>query len=241
MAEVPVAFPVLLSAIGPAAGDRLVGLGDSVTSGRMLTAKDRPVWGPDPFDKGPAAQRQHDYQVPIMLSSHTLVSGRVKATVERLDAGDPAALPAKLGSPAAHTFVKGLHRTTVGKVDGDLDRAFQSVSSSVNFQAGNYWTVGPVAYRDTGDGLTARTRSAQPGTVWQDNFDDRPRTDIPEENADTQYRSVTGLTGTNCMGEKSCGSPDSGRAPAPVLHLVGRYDTAKLRGFSALSKVPLET
>ncbi|MEU5593006.1 ABC transporter permease [Streptomyces sp. NPDC020298] len=241
VAEVPFAFPVLLSAIDPAAEDRLVGLGAAVTSGRMLTAKDRPVWGPDPFDKGPAAQRQHDYQVPIMLSSHTLTPGRVKATVQRLDAGDPSALPAKLGSPAAHTFVKGLHGTTVGKVAGDLDHAFRSASSSVSFQTGNYWTVGPVAYRDTGDGLTARTRSAQSADVWQDNFDHQPRTDIPEENADTQFRTVTGLTGTDCMGNKSCGSPDSGRAPIPMLRLVGRYDTAKLRGFSALSKVPLET
>lgn len=240
-AEISVAFPVLLSAIDPAAEDRLVGLGDAVTSGRMLTAKDRPVWAPDPWDNGPVSSRQHDYQVPVMLSSHTLTAGTLKATVERLDAGDPAALPAKLGSPAAHTFVNGLHGTTVGQVTADLDPAFQSANNAWNFNAGSYWTVGPVEYGTTADGLAARTRPAQPSGVWQNGLGSGLRTDIPEENSGPQYRTVTNRPSTDCMAVKTCSGADSGRAPVPTLRPVGRYDTARLRGFSALTDVPLET
>lgn len=242
-AEIPVAFPVLLSAVDPDAEDRLVGIGDTVTSGRMLTAKDRPVWGPDPFDTGPAAHRQHDYQVPVLLSSHALTSTTLTAKVQRLDAGDPAALPGKLGSPAAHRFVTGLPGRTVGTVAADLDEAFHSVDHAGNFDTGGYWTVGPVAYATSTDGLVARTRPQQPADVWKNNLEGTSAllSGVPEENAGTQYRTVAGHASTNCGGHKTCGAPDSGRAPIPILHLVGRYDTTRLHGFSALSAVPLET
>ncbi|MFF4364321.1 FtsX-like permease family protein [Streptomyces sp. NPDC001604] len=242
-AEIPVTFPVLLSAVDPEAEDRLVGLGDTVTSGRMLTSKDRPVWGPDPFDSGPAASRQHDYQVPVMLSSHALTSTTLTASVERLDAGDPSQLPGKLGSPAAHRFVTALRGKTVGTVGADLDRAFRSVDRAVNFDTGGYWTVGPVAYGVTADGLVARSRPQQPADVWKNNLQGTSAllSDVPEENAGTQYRTVADHASTDCGGHKTCTGEDSGRAPIPVIHLVGRYDTTRLHGFSALSAVPLET
>ncbi|MFR0355267.1 FtsX-like permease family protein [Streptomyces sediminimaris] len=242
-AEIPVTFPVLLSAVDPEAEDRLVGLGNTVTSGRMLTSKDHPVWGPDPFDSGPAASRQHDYQVPVMLSSHALTSTTLTASVERLDAGDPGQLPGKLGSPAAHRFVTALRGKTVGTVGADLDKAFRAVNRAVNFDTGGYWTVGPVAYGVTADGLVARSRPQQPADVWKNNLDGTSAllSDVPEENAGTQYRTVADHASTNCGGQKTCTGEDSGRAPIPVIHLVGRYDTTRLHGFSALSAVPLET
>lgn len=62
---------MLLSAIDPAAEDELVGLSDTVTSGRTLTAQDRPVWAPDPWEdpKSVESERGHHYQVPVVLSS----------------------------------------------------------------------------------------------------------------------------------------------------------------------------
>ncbi|MFI7402420.1 hypothetical protein ACIBW9_18460 [Streptomyces sp. NPDC049541] len=219
-AEIPVTFPVLLSAVDPEAEDRLVGLGDTVTSGRMLTSKDRPVWGPDPFDSGPAASRQHDYQVPVMLSSHALTSTTLTASVERLDAGDPGQLPGKLGSPAAHRFVTALRGKTVGTVGADLDKAFRSVDRAVNFDTGGYWTVGPVAYGVTADGLVARSRPQQPADVWKNNLEGTSAllSDVPEENAGTQYRTVADHASTNCGGHKTCSGEDSGRAPIPTLY-----------------------
>jgi ABC-type lipoprotein release transport system permease subunit len=241
-AEIPAAFPVLLSAIDPAAEDQLVGLSGAVTSGRMLTAKDRPVWAADIFDTGPEQNRQHDYQVPVMLSSHSLTAGTLNATVERLNAGNPAALPAKLGSPAAHDFVNGLHGTAVGQVTADLDKGFQSARSVYSFSAGGSWTVGPVDYRSTKDGLVPQTLPAQSPKLWQSEFDYRSLVqNVPEENAGPQFRKITSRPSTNCVGTETCTGADSGRAPVPMLRLVGRYDTAKLHGFSALSQGPLET
>ncbi|MFJ8535502.1 FtsX-like permease family protein [Streptomyces sp. NPDC093591] len=63
---------------------------------------------------------------------------------------------------------------------------------------------------------------------------------VPEENTGTQFREVTAHASTSCMGSKTCRGEDAGRGPTPILNIVGRYDTDKLRGFSTLSEVPLE-
>ncbi|WP_128380523.1 FtsX-like permease family protein [Streptomyces cavernae] len=242
-AQVPVSFPVLLSAIDPAAEDQLVGLSDTVTSGRMLTAKDRPVWAAAEWDQGPVEEeRQHDYNVPVMLSSRALTAGTLSAGVERLDVGDPKALPGKLSRPSAHDFVNGLRGTAVGTVTADLATAFRSITDGGRgFDVVNYWTVGPVGYRSTEEGLVAQTRPAQPPSIWEDNYFEKTQRYIPEENAGTQFRKVTGHASTVCGSFKTCDREDSGRRPDPVIRVVGRYDPAKLRGFSALSRVPLET
>ncbi|NNN31419.1 ABC transporter permease [Streptomyces sp. S3(2020)] len=241
-ARIPVAYPVLLSAIDPAAEDQLVGLGGAVTSGRMLTDKDKPFWGPDAFDLNPVeSERQHDYQVPVILSSRTLTAGALKATVQRLDVDDPAALPAELASPRAHDYVNALHGSAAGEVTADLDAGFRTITSGDDFEVPLYWTAGPVDYQRTEDGLTARTRAAQPRDTWRTNIEDDLVPNVPEENTGTQFREVTAHASTDCMAFKTCIGKDSGRGPIPVLNIVGRYDTDRLRGFSALSQVPLET
>ncbi|MFD8717770.1 hypothetical protein ACFV2H_07050 [Streptomyces sp. NPDC059629] len=113
--DVPVAYPVLLSAIDPAAEDRLVGLGGSVTSGRMLTERDKP-WV---LSSAKSVHGQRDSYIPAMLSSKPVTAGKLTASVERLDIGDPAKLPSALGNPTADSFVRGLHGTQVGHVGVD--------------------------------------------------------------------------------------------------------------------------
>ncbi|MFI5793109.1 FtsX-like permease family protein [Streptomyces sp. NPDC051677] len=241
-AQIPVAFPVLLSAIDPAAEDELVGLGSTVSSGRMLTGKDKPFWGPDAFDLNPVeSQRQHDWQVPVMLSSRALTAGTLKATVKQLDVGDPTGLAAKLSSPQAHDYVNGLKGTDQGTTTADLGTGFRSLASTDDFEARVYWTVGPVDYRAAKDGLIARTRPAQPPGLWKTNWDEDLVSQVPEENLGTQFREVTAHASTTCMARQNCDNEDAGRGATPILNIVGRYDTDRLRGFSALSQVPLET
>ncbi|MGW2047347.1 FtsX-like permease family protein [Streptomyces sp. NPDC001858] len=241
-AQIPVAYPVLLSAIDPVAEDRLVGLGGAVTSGRKLTDEDKPVWGPDAFDQNPVeAERQHDYQVPVILSSRALTAGALNATVQRLDVGDPAALPAELAGPRAHDYVNGLKGSPVGEVTADLATGFRTVRDAENLVADLYWTVGPVDYSKTEDGLAVRAKPAQPPGLWNTNYENDLTENVPEENTATQFREVTPHASTDCMAFKTCTNENAGRGPTPVLNIVGRYDTDKLHGFSPLSQVPLET
>ncbi|MYS18696.1 MULTISPECIES: ABC transporter permease [unclassified Streptomyces] len=238
--EVPTSYPVLLSAIDPAAEDQLVGVSRTVTSGRMLTERDKPVWTTDT-----SYSDKPFYKIPVLLSSKALTADTLHATVERLDPPDPAALPAKLGSPTAHDFVNGLPGTPVGQVTADLDKGFQAATgATADLDAEDYWTVGPVDYTRTKQGLAPRTKPAQSPEIWRTNQDQQFVRYVPEENTGTQLRKVTGHPGTSsgCFGTKTCIEQDSGRAPVPDLDIVGRYDTAELPGFSsALDNVPLET
>lgn len=242
VAQIPVAYPVLLSAIDPSAEDELVGLGSAVTSGRMLTTKDRPFWGPDAFDLNPVeSQRQHDWQVPVVLSSRALTAGTLQATVRQLDTGDPTTLAARLSSPQAHDFVNSLKGTDVGRASADLGAGLRTVATADDFEIPVYWTVGPVDYTATKDGLTAQTKPAQSSDLWKTNWQDDLVPNVPEENQGTQYREVTAHASTTCMNTQNCDYENAGRGATPILNIVGRYDTDRLRGFSTLSQVPLET
>ncbi|PWI20521.1 hypothetical protein DI272_17670 [Streptomyces sp. Act143] len=236
--DIPVSYPVLLSAIDPQAEDRLVGLGGTVTSGRMLTENDKPWKVPPPK----SSYGGYDFYVPALLSSNPLTTGTLDATVERLDVGDPARLPSKLGNPTAVDFVHGLHGTPVGRIGADLSKGYRKALEEDSFDTSDYWTVGPVTYRRTsGDHLEVQTQPAQKPGLWVTNQDRQPVPYVPEENQGTQYRKVVSHPSTNCFGMDACKETDYGRLPNPLVRLVGRYDTGKLPGFSPLSDAPLET
>ncbi|MFE1859421.1 ABC transporter permease [Streptomyces anandii] len=236
--DVPVGYPVLLSAIDPAAEDRLVGIGATITSGRMLTERDKPWVVPS----SKSIHGQRDSYVPAMLSSSPLTAGTLDATVERLDVGDPANLPSKLGNPTAVSFVRGLHGTPVGRIGVDLGKGYRKALQEDSFDTGAYWTVGPVTYRRTpGGDLAVRPQARQKPGLWVTNQGEQPVPFVPEENQGEQYRKVISHASTDCIGLGHCDNVDSGRLPNPFVKLVGRYDTGRLRGFSPLSDVPLET
>ncbi|MFJ9712782.1 FtsX-like permease family protein [Streptomyces sp. NPDC101234] len=236
--DVPVAYPVLLSAIDPAAEDRLVGLGTTVTSGRMLTEQDKP-WV---LSSAKSVHGQRDSYIPAMLSSKPVTAGKLTASVERLDIGDPVKLPSELGNPTADSFVRGLHGTQVGHVGVDLSKGYRKALGEDSFDTDVYWTVGPVAYRRTAGGdLAVEAQQPQKPGLWVTNGDQQPFPYVPEENQGKQYRKVTSHASTSCIGLGTCDGVDSGRLPNPFVQLVGRYDTGRLPGFSPLSDAPLET
>ncbi|MET8408476.1 FtsX-like permease family protein [Streptomyces sp. NPDC005195] len=236
--DIPVAYPVLLSAVDPRAEDRLVGLRRTVTSGRMLTEHDKSYVVPPSKDP----QGQRETYVPVVLSSRALTAGKISATVERLDIGDPAELPSKLGNPTANTFVKNLHGTPVGRVGADLGQGYRKAVPTYGVDSLNYWTVGPVTYRRTSGGdLAAQPQPPQKPDLWVTNLNQQPVPDVPEENTGAQYRKVTSHASTFCNGKGVCEGPDYGRASSPVIRVVGRFDTAELPGFSPLTEAPLET
>ncbi|MFJ5220020.1 FtsX-like permease family protein [Streptomyces sp. NPDC088354] len=233
-AEFPVTYPVLLSAVDPTAENQLVGLGRAITQGRMLTDRDKPVW-----NRKEGWSDKPYWKVPVVLNDRSLTAGTVHATVERLDTGNPLALPEKLGSTAAHDFVNGLRGTPVGHISADLAEAFPDSTDQI--RSDSYWTVGPVDYDRTDHGLAPRARADQSPELWRTNSDGQFIEMVPEENTGIQFRKVTSHPGTACWGTQTCGHQDSGRTPIPYLTPVGRYDATKLPGFSSLTQVPLET
>jgi len=240
-AKIPTIFPVLLSAVDPVEEDRLVGLHNAVTSGRMLTADDRPYWHEDTPEVDGVGQR--DLRLPVLLGTRAMSAGQVTATVERLDSGDPAKLPARLGGPGARAFVNALHGTKAGQATADLADAFRDTDlRAAQWSAASYMTVGPVRYRPTDAGFVASVlpSPADPFMWWAERDEDL--LPAPEENTGAQFRHVTGWSSTRCILESTCGGTDEdGRTEAPLFKFVGRYDSSKVRSFSSLSSVPMET
>ncbi|MFI5991846.1 FtsX-like permease family protein [Streptomyces sp. NPDC051362] len=215
-----------------------MGLRRTVTSGRMIAERDKPYVVPP--SKSPQGQREA--HIAVALSSHALTAGRINATVERLDTGDPATLPSRLGSPTANTFVKNLRGTAVGHVSVELGQGYRKAVPRFGVDATNYWTVGPVTYRRTAGGsLAAVPQAPQKPSLWVTNLNEQPVANVPEENTGPQYRKVTSHASTFCDGMGRCQELDVGRLEAPYFDVVGRFDTSRLPGFSPLSQAPLET
>ncbi|WP_037609331.1 FtsX-like permease family protein [Streptacidiphilus rugosus] len=231
---IPVAYPVLLTAVDPVAESRLIGLGSAVTSGRMLREGDTP--------RETAGVDERVVSVPVLLSSRAMSAGTIDTAVQRVDVGGSASLPALLGTPAAYRTVEALPGSTVGSVRSDLASGFLTLDPHLRTYSGTYWTVGPIGYRATPQGLVAATRPPQPYTIWKPAPNGTGWTWLaPEENTGPQFRSVTPWQPSDCRGIQGTCAIDPGVVPSPTLDIVGRYDPARLDNFSTLSSVPLET
>jgi hypothetical protein len=100
-----------------------------------------------------------------------------------------------------------------------------------------YWRHAPPRYRRLGP------RSLEPETVRNgDNSYVETFTtssgflDQPTDNLDVQFRRIS-----NTAGKDGTVGNANGEWRVPRLGVVGRFDPLRLRGFSALSRVPLET
>ncbi|MEV6006141.1 FtsX-like permease family protein [Streptomyces sp. NPDC051976] len=234
--DVPVSYPVLLAAIDPDQENRLIGLDHAAVGGRALREGDKPVW------KTPEDTSWY-YDIPTVFSSRALTAGRLDGSVEQLDVGDPAALARNLGGVHAHTFLNGLHGTTVGSVTANLNDGFPTRGSyDLGVDTDEYWTTGPVRYTSSGGVLHPVVTPPQSKETWRTRENRQFIQAVPEENKGTQFRTVTPHPGAVCVGlRRDCVEQDSGRLPPPLLSIVGRYDPDKLPGFSALNALPMET
>lgn len=237
----PVAFPVLLAAVDPAQEDALVGLQDAVTDGRSLR--------PDE-----AAAVENDVgarfaRVPFLLSESAFSDVDVSVGLQRLDTGPVETLAARLDSRDARPWVDGLPGEPAGSRTFALAEPFESLvreQSGLFFQrtgsgsggeVDSTWTNGPVAYGSDDDGrLTVQALPEADPQVWStpnlagQGYD----ANVPVDNLATQVRPVRSVTGVRCG---PCTNGDNFLSPV----VVGRFDPDRLRGFSGLSRVPLET
>jgi hypothetical protein len=96
----------------------------------------------------------------------------------------------------------------------------------------SYWTVGPTRYRQRGTRTLLPTPVANPDPVWRSAVQSTGYLAAPIDAADTAFRPIVPHVGSN---------KTNGLLRLPALRAVGRFDAARLPGFSALSAVPLET
>jgi putative ABC transport system permease protein len=255
-------YPILLAAIDPAQEQRLLGLSRAVVSGRYLNEADR-VFVHQP--KVGAGRRF----VPVLASERVYARETLRVDVERLSPPRPAQVPELLtaglcrvtlrpcprgltepaprGWPSdttAYSFLSSLRGTVVGHERFPISAGYrellsggQTVRGAKTTFSSNYWTVSETEYRSRRDGSLEPRTTTNPPEVWTN-----PAYGIltggfwpaPPENKDLQFRRLKGFAGSNRF------LPHNVYA-TPDFSIVGRYDPAKLPGFSPLSKVPLET
>jgi ABC-type lipoprotein release transport system permease subunit len=236
-------FPVLISAVDPVQEARLVGLNQAVVWGRYLSENDRPALRQ-------AGGSLRVVSVPVLAATRTFVDESLVVRVRRLRVPRGVSVLSKLSSRLPSQtdigfgtrtlgFLKGLNGPTVATRRYPLALIWSHLLSQLLKPHGaifdKYWLSGPVTYRRAGTDLLAPVPVKNPASIWHSNYYASGFEPAPQDNRDLQFRHLSPpYLGNNMIaGGTTLGTP--------TLRVVGRYDPNRLRGFSRLSRVPLET
>jgi putative ABC transport system permease protein len=258
-AEITFDLPVLVAGIDPTAENALVGLKAAMHSGDYLSesaglSAPGDVPGTDRRSSQCAddtrSQRPCDVRsYPVIASTRTYLDEVADLTVQQLTVPSGADLPRELASDRnAYAFVTHLPghtraRTSVSPTTA-WHEALTHFSSELGFDSADgsgfsldYWR--PSATHDR----VAPNETIIPAAVRNDPSDWIAGGSVaglsiaPPGSADTWYRHLTSYTAT--------GAPRTidGRftSSTPLPRLTGTFDPSRLRGFSALSRVPLQS
>lgn len=209
---------VLVAAVDPEQEADLVGLDRAVVSGRYLTAADRAVErreaGLPPTPVIPAVVADTPYVDETLTVEVERMAGQEDRLADTRWEDWVPALADAVGTPAGPpTRSPGPPRFT-----GADDQAW----------LGLLYRPGPVDYRDE-NGVLRPAEVPSPEGIWR--VDD----DAPGVWADRPPRAAMadGFRDLDRIGDIA--------GVAPVIGSVGAFDPGRLRGFSALSQVPMET
>lgn len=222
-----VTVPLLLAAVDPDAEQRLVGLGDSVTEGRMIRGDETVAEGS--FGRGSITRT-----VPVLSTSRPYLDGAVRGTFTRLPGVRPAGVPVEALERTVNQAVgvrAGSGEYTL--TNGYRDRLAEGISDTgcCFGQLSTIMQAGAPEYERLPDG-TLRVRATPPldPEVYSDGSDLNPLP-RPWLADDTGTRPVHPLLRPRA----------DGALVSRDWRAVGIFDPEKLTGFDELTRVPLET
>jgi putative ABC transport system permease protein len=232
-------FPLLVGAIDPEAEEELLGLNSTIVSGRALRGDDR-------AQTGTVCVPYCAPELPVIVSRKTYLDVRLAVEVERLQLPAGINVPIRLARDDSRAWLNGLPGRRLGDraLDGAptlyrrmLDarpEATTGIGRGAKLWAPQYWTTSPVRYAATGGVLQPRIVS-NPISVWR-----TPDYDYyggylpaPSANRDTQFRRL--------RGHAPIPTAQAQGGETASFRVVGEFDPERLRGFSQLSAVPLES
>jgi hypothetical protein len=259
-------LPVNLAAIDPPQEAKLLHLNRAVVSGRYLRESDRPHQEVDRYQgrwrRIPVLAASRSFvderlearierlvvpagtDVPGMLGAGSCGGSDTPAQGNCDNPNTPnGSTPIQPGPPGhrhatAYRFLTGLPGVTL-RVDSLSPQRFYRKALAGKPWVLAYWRGAPTRYRQLGPTTLAPLPERNPATTWTNTFtSDSSFFDQPTDNLDVQFRRLVEAIG------RGTGLGNGGlysEARIPTLEAVGRFDPAKLPGFSALSRVPLET
>ncbi|MGH3599830.1 MAG: FtsX-like permease family protein [Pseudonocardiaceae bacterium] len=237
--------PVLVAGIDPAAENRLVGLQAAMVFGRYLH-EGQGLSAPRNLG-GYAWNREY----PVIASDRTYFDERADITVQRLRLPAWPRLAGLLASNRAFGVLIHARGPVIGRAGAGATSASTSwrrLLSSFNRTGGQeligifggYYRVSPTHDAVTHDGVIVPQPVKPDGQVWV-TPPDGPlggrHSVAPPGADDTLYRSLSAHYQTG--GEHPVDGHPTEAVPVP--RLTGTFDPARLRGFSPLSTVPLQT
>ncbi len=222
-----ISFPLLIAAIDPVQEARLVKLNSAVSTGRYLTSEDTPRLR----KRGTGYWRE----IPVIASTKTYVDEHLEVQVERLQIPRGAEIPQILASSRARTFVTGLPGERLEHRLVEASSVYEQLVKGGDIFSDIYWTPREVRYQSVGRLRVQPRVVTNPPAIWRAKrfVSAGGHYPAPQSNADLQFRALTPHTGSHGFSRNVYDTPH--------LRVVGRYDPAKLPGFSPLSGVPLET
>lgn len=224
-------FPVTLAAIDPLAESAMTGLNRTVSGGRYLTAQDGPT--------RLTGRQSGVVNVPVIASDATAVDEQLRLKVESLP---PAAVSIVLTGgvrDATRAEIMALPGTHAGEVTvdaGDVLKSWLLQAAAAPPTVDGYWTPGQVKYSASVTGVLTPTPVSLPNSTWRSdmNTGGGGYAAVPPDAADTSFRTLT----PHKLLTKAA---NADALAIPQLDVVGSFDPRKIAGYSALSKVPLET
>ncbi|HJQ74825.1 MAG TPA: FtsX-like permease family protein, partial [Gaiellaceae bacterium] len=259
-------LPANLAAIDPEQEAKLLHLNRAVVSGRYLTESERPHQEIDRYDNRwrriPVLAASRSFvderlqvrverlavpagtNVPGMLGAGSCGGSNTPAQGNCNNPNTPnGSTPIQPGPPGhrdatAYRFLSRLPGATVRAASLTPQRFYRAALARKP-EVLAYWRGEPTRYRRLGPAALAPLPARNPSTTWTNTFTgDSSFFDQPTDNLDVQFRRLSEAIGRGTgMGN---GGPYS-EFRVPSLEPVGRFDPARLPGFSALSSVPLET
>ena len=160
-------------------------------------------------------------------------------------------LPKEPGPPGdrhvtAYRWLTALHGVPIGQRSFEARRLYargirhrsSNVFSLPQVQVSAYWRSAPIRYRRLATSILEPLSVENGANAWQDQWASASSgyLDQPTDNRDLQFRKISDTP-------VDLGTVENADAEwrVPVLRVVGLFDPKRLRGFSPLSQVPLET
>lgn len=228
LATVRMSFPVTIAAIDPVAEAALTGLDKAVVSGRYLQADDA------------AATVKNQLSVPMIASSRSLVDQVDTVKLDKLDAAAVASLRQGPSREATRTMIEAARPVSSRSVTITAAQAHAVWVQGRDRGPGQKGIIYPLALfaptpvtydQSAGGPLRPRPVKVDP-TVWLSTvFVNVPFVAAPAAATDTGYRDIAPAP--------AVGGNDADYTP--LLRTYGTFDPTKIRSFSELSKLPLET
>lgn len=238
-----VQIPVLVAGVDPDAENALVGLRNAMTTGTYLK-EGAGLSPPESSMQFVGAPKERKF--PVIASTDTYLDQVAELSIQRLRVQRGTNLPKLLSTRAAYKAISRLSGPAVGHMSLRPNTAWRTVLKNfatdftLSYLSPGYWRVSPTRYALSKSGVITPATVTNNPSVWTDNNTSPYSTNIslaPPGSNDTWYRHLKGFGESAATVEVN--GQDSELAPAPML--TGTFNPSKLRGFSPLSRVPLQT